>query len=83
VSSDFDSVGKPVKPPSGAAVAHEYTTRSGEKVVVARDARGRLLPGHRLADTRDPAKLGRPVVDPKSAIRRALGLPCNPWRKPK
>jgi len=77
----FDSVGRSVKPPLGAAVAHEYTARSGEKVVVARDARGRLLPGHRLAETRDPAKLGRPVVDPKSAIRRALGLPCNPWRK--
>jgi len=64
-------------------VAHEYATPSGEKVVVARDARGRLLRGSRLTEVRTPAEMGRPVVHPESVIKRALGLPVNTWRKAK
>lgn len=70
---NFDSERKP----PGAVSRHEYTTWSGERIVVWRGPGGRFLPGHRMAETRDPSKLGRSIVDPKSALRRALGLSSN------
>ena len=71
---DFDSERKP----PGAVSRHEYRSHTtGEVVVVWRGPGGRFLPGHRMAETRDPSKLGRSIVNPKSAIRRALGLPNN------
>lgn len=74
--------GKPVAPPEGAAVAHEHEAFGGGKVVVGRDARGRLLPGNTLHKVRNPSNLGRSIVHPESMIRRALGLP-NHKRRPK
>lgn len=69
----FDSERKP----PGAVTRHEYTTRSGERIVVWRGPGGRFLPGHRMAEVRDPARLGRSIIDPASGLRRALGLPSN------
>lgn len=76
---DFESVPKP----PGAVSCHEYEVwGTGERIVVWRGPGGRFLPGHRMNLVRDPTKLGRSIVNPKSALRRALGLPSHK-RKPK
>lgn len=69
------------KPP-GAVSRREYRShKTGEVVVVWRGPGGRFLPGHRMNEVRDPSKLGREIVNPLSAVRRALGLPSNRHRR--
>lgn len=65
-------VGQRVESAPGSIV-HEYVGRDGKVVRVARDARGRLLPGAALERLQDLASKREPVNNP-SVVRRALGL---------
>ncbi|MCZ2098079.1 MAG: hypothetical protein LC121_17785 [Anaerolineae bacterium] len=67
--------GEPVETERPDRVVHRYTAPDGRKVVVVRDARGRLLPGARLVLLRDAG--GREPQTAYSLTRRALGLPTR------
>jgi len=65
-------------PQSLGVIEHEVVGLDGQKVVIRRDSRGRLLPGARLCELAPP--VGRSIVNPASAIRKALGLPSHKRR---
>lgn len=64
--------GEPVDTGNPDRVAHRYTAPDGRKVVVVRDARGRLLPGAKLILLRVD-DCSEPTTE-YSAVRRALGI---------
>jgi len=74
--------GIPVDPPPGAATAHAHITPGGRRVVIARDARGKILPGARMCDLRAPGDVGVEARRPESVALNALGLqtPVTEWR---
>lgn len=73
--------GRPVEPPPGATSAHEFVTPDGRRVVIAR-RNGKILPGARLCDLREPGDVGVESRRPDSVTRTALGLqtPVTEWR---
>lgn len=69
--------GRRVDPPAGAATAHEHVTPDGRRIVITRNARGKLLPGNRLCDLRVGGEAGTEARNPQSVVRAALGLPSR------
>ena len=76
-------VGRPITPPPGAGFAHEHLRPDGGRVVIARDIRGKILPGSRLCDLRVDDLNGGEARNPASVARAALGLPSRwtEWRR--
>lgn len=74
--------GRPVEPPAGAGFAHVHVAPDGREFVIARDSRGRILPGARLCDLREPGDVGVESRRPDAVARSAHGLqsPVTEWR---